>query len=106
MNDVHDEINGKVYSGYDCYSAPNCLSSHLHYKTQKIKIYKTIILPDVLCGHEMWHLTFIEEHKFQVFGNKVIRRLFRPKKYEVSEQFMILYNEELSVYTRNLVLLG
>jgi hypothetical protein len=33
----------------------------------KIRIYKTIILPVVLYGCEIWSLTLREEHRLRVF---------------------------------------
>jgi hypothetical protein len=45
-------------------------------KVLKIKIYKTIILPLVLYGCEIWSLTLREEHRLRVFENRVLRRVF------------------------------
>jgi hypothetical protein len=47
-----------------------------------IKIYKIVILPVVLYGCETWSLTLREEHKLRVSENKVLRRIFGPKKEE------------------------
>jgi hypothetical protein len=49
----------------------------------KIRIYKTIILPVVLYGCETWSLTLKEEHRLRVFENRVLRRIFGPKRDEV-----------------------
>ena len=46
----------------------------------KIKIYRTIILPVVLYGYETWSLTLREEHRLGVFENRVLRRIFGPKR--------------------------
>jgi hypothetical protein len=46
----------------------------------KIKIYKTIILPVVLYGCETWSLTLRDEHRLRVFENRVLRRIFGPKR--------------------------
>jgi hypothetical protein len=46
----------------------------------KIKIYKTIILPMVLYGYETLSLTVREEHRLRVFENRVLRRIFGPKR--------------------------
>jgi hypothetical protein len=46
----------------------------------KFRIYKTIILPVVLSGCETWSLTVREEHKLRVFENRVLRRIFGPKR--------------------------
>jgi hypothetical protein len=50
----------------------------------KIKIYKTIILPVVLYGCETWSLTIREEHRLRMFENRVLRRIFGPKRDEVT----------------------
>jgi hypothetical protein len=50
----------------------------------KIKIYKTIILPVVLYGCETLSLTLGEEHGLRVFENRVLRRIFGPKREEVT----------------------
>jgi hypothetical protein len=46
----------------------------------KIKIYKTIILLVVLYGCETLFLTLREEHRLRVFENRVLRRIFGPKR--------------------------
>jgi hypothetical protein len=56
------------------------LSSFLLSKNIKIRIYKTTVLHVVLCGCDAWSLTSEEEHKFTVFGNRVLRRIFGPKR--------------------------
>jgi hypothetical protein len=62
----------------------------------KIKIYRTIILPVVLYGCETWSLTLREEHRLRVFENRVLRRIFEPKRDEVTGEWKILHNEELN----------
>jgi hypothetical protein len=59
------------------------------------RIYKTIILPMVLYGCETWSLTLREEHRLRVFENRVLRRIFGPKRDEVTEGWRKLHNEEL-----------
>jgi hypothetical protein len=56
------------------------LSSGLLSKNIKIRIYKSIILPVVLRGCETWSLTIREEHKLRVFENRVLRKIFGPKR--------------------------
>jgi hypothetical protein len=64
----------------------------------KIKIYDTIILPVVLYGCETLSLILREEHR--VFENRVLRRIFGPKREEVAGGWRSLYNEELhNLYT-------
>ena len=65
------------------YSVQNLLSSSLLSKKLKIKIYRTIILPFVL-GCETWSLTLREELRLRVFENRVLRRVFGPKRDEVT----------------------
>ena len=48
------------------------------------KIYRTIILPGVLYGCEAWSLTAREERKLRVFENMVLRRIFGPRRDEVT----------------------
>jgi hypothetical protein len=50
----------------------------------KVKIYRTIILPVVLYGCETWSLTLREEHRLRMFENRVLRRIFGPKRDEVT----------------------
>jgi hypothetical protein len=61
----------------------------------KVKIYKTTILPVVLYGCETWYLTSREEHIMRVFENCVLRRIFGPKRDEVTGEWRNLQNEEL-----------
>jgi hypothetical protein len=49
----------------------------------------------VLCGCETWSLTVREEHKLRVFENKVLRRIFGPKRDGVTGGWRKLHNEEL-----------
>jgi hypothetical protein len=41
-------------------------------------------MPVVLYGCETWSLTLREECRLRVFENKVLRRIFGPKRVEVS----------------------
>ena len=70
----------------------NLLYSRLLSKNLKIKIYITIILP----GCETWSLTLREERKLRVFENMVLRRIFGPRKDEVTGEWRRLHNEELN----------
>jgi len=62
----------------------NLLSSRLLSKNLKIKIYRTIILPIVLYGCETWSLTLTEDRMLTVFENMVLRRIFGPRRDEVT----------------------
>jgi len=67
----------------------------LLFKNLKIKIYRTIILPVVLYGCETWSLTLREERRLRVFENRVLRRVFGPKRDELTGEWRKLHNEEL-----------
>jgi hypothetical protein len=60
------------------------LSSRLLSRNVKVKIYNTIVLSVVLYGCETWSLTLREEHRLRVFENRVLRKIFRPKRDEVT----------------------
>jgi hypothetical protein len=72
----------------------NLLSSSLLSRSVKIKIYKTIILPVVLYGCETWSLTLREECRLRIFENKVLRRIYGPKRDEVTGEWRRLHNKE------------
>jgi hypothetical protein len=72
------------------------LSSSLLSKNTKIKTYRTVILPVVLYGCEVWSLTLREEHRLRVFENRVLRGIFGPKREGVTGEWRRLHNEELN----------
>jgi len=72
------------------------VSSSLLSKNIKINIYTTIILPVVLYGCEIWLLTLREKRELSVFENRVLRRIFGPKRNEVTGEWRKLHNEELN----------
>jgi len=74
----------------------NLLSSTLLSKNFKIKVYATIILPIVLYECETWLLTLREERRPRVFENRVLRRIFVPRRDEVTGEWRKLHNEELN----------
>ena len=74
----------------------NILSSSLLSINVKIKIYRTVILHVVLYGCETWSLTLREKRRLRVFENRVLRRIFGPKRDEVTMEWRKLHNEELN----------
>jgi hypothetical protein len=52
-----------------------------------------IILPVVLYGCETWSLTLRKEHRLRVFENRVLRRIFGPKRDEVTGEWRKLHNK-------------
>jgi hypothetical protein len=74
----------------------NLLSSSLLTTNIKIKIYKTITLPVVLCGCETWSVKLREKHRLRVLENWVLRGISRPKRDEVIGEGRNLHNVELN----------
>jgi hypothetical protein len=71
---------------------------------EKIKIHRTIILPFVLYGCETWLHTLREECRLRVFENKVLRRMFGPKRDELTGEWRKLHNVELNdLYSSSIV---
>jgi len=94
---IPEEIKSRLRLGNACYhSVQNLLPSRLISKNLKIKIYRTIILTVVLYGCETWSLTLREERKLRVFENKVLRRIFGPRRDEVTGEWRRLHNEQLN----------
>ena len=84
-------------SGNACYySVQNLLSSRLLSKNVKIKIYRTIILPVILYGCEIWLLALREECRLRVFESRVLRRIFVPRRGGITGEWRKLHNEELN----------
>jgi hypothetical protein len=93
---IQEEIKKRLNSGKACYhSVQNLLSSCLLSKNLKIGIYKTVILPVVLYGREILSRTLKQEHRLRVFENRVLRKMFEPKRDEVTGEWRKLQNEEL-----------
>jgi hypothetical protein len=49
-----------------------------------------------LYGGEAWSLTLREERRLKMFENRVLRRVFGPKRDEVTGEWRKLRNEELN----------
>ena len=63
--------------------------------TTTTKMYRTITLPVVLCGCETWLLTLREECRLRFFEHRVLRRIFGPKRVEVTGEWRRLRKKEL-----------
>jgi hypothetical protein len=59
-------------------------------------ICRTIILPVVLYGCETWSLALRDELRLRVFENRLLRRIFGPKRDGVTGEWRRLHNEELN----------
>jgi hypothetical protein len=92
QNAIHKEIKSRLKSGNTYHSVQNLLSYSLLSKTVKIRIYRTIILPVVLYGCETWSHTLREECRLRDFENRVLRRIFGPKRDEVTGEWRRLHD--------------
>jgi len=72
------------------------LSSSLLSKNINLKIHRNIILPVVLYGCETWSLTLREKRRLRLFENRMLRRIFGPKRDEVTGEWRKLHNDELN----------
>jgi hypothetical protein len=97
QNSIQEEIKSRLKLGNACYhSVQKILSSRLLSRNLKITIYRNIILPVVSYGCKTWSLTLREEHRLRVFENRVLWRVFGPKRDEVTGEWKKLHNEELN----------
>jgi hypothetical protein len=98
QNYMQEEIKSRLNSGNAYYhSVQSLLSSCLLSRNVRVKIYKTIILPFVLYGCETWSITLREERRLRVFENRVLRRIFGPKRDEVKGEWRKLHSEGLHI---------
>jgi hypothetical protein len=101
QNFICEEIKSRLNLSNVCYhSVQNVLSSRLLSINLKIKIYKIMILPVVLCGCEIWSRIWREEHRLK---DMVLRRIFGPKRDEIKRGWRKLPNEKLHyLYSRQI----
>jgi hypothetical protein len=96
QNLIQAGIKRRLNLGNACYqSVQNLSSSRLLSRNIKIRIYEAIIFPVVLYRCEILPLTLREEHRVRVFENRVLRRIFEPKRDEVTGGWRKLHTEEL-----------
>jgi hypothetical protein len=104
LNFIDEEIKSRLKSGNACYhSVQNLLSSSLLTKYITIKIYRTITLRVVYYGCETWSLTLREAHRLKLFENRVLKKIFGPKRDDVTGQHTRLHNEEPSFCTHQML---
>ena len=82
----------RVHIQVHLFSSVILLSTNL-----KIKIYNTIILPVVIYGWETWLLTLREESRLRVFENRILRRIFGPKRRMRSGDGSTMRNFNVSI---------
>jgi hypothetical protein len=92
---ISEEIKRRLNSGNVYYhSVQKLLSSHLLSKNVKIRIHRT----NFICGCVYmwtWSLTLRQEQRLRVFENRVLRRIFVPKRDEVMGERGKVHNKEL-----------
>jgi hypothetical protein len=71
----------------------NLSPSPLLPKVIKMRISKTNFSHGYWC--KTWSVTLRQEHRLKVFGNRVLRRIFGPKRDGVTGRWGKLHNEEL-----------
>jgi len=74
----------------------NPLSSSLLSKILKTKIFRIIIMPIVLYEFKTWSLALREERRLRVLENRVLRRIFEPKRDQITGKWRRLHYEELN----------
>jgi hypothetical protein len=68
----------------------------------KLKIYRIIILPVVLCGCETWSLTMTEKPRPRLSENRMQRKVFEVKREEVTGDRRKLQNKDVKLHEREL----
>jgi hypothetical protein len=61
-----------------------------------IKVCRAVILPVIVYRCDNWSLTLREERRLRVFENRMLRRMFGPKRDEVTGEWGTLHNEKLN----------
>jgi hypothetical protein len=78
---IKEEIKRRLNSSNVCYhSNQNLLPSHLLSKNIKIRMYKIVTLPMAVSACETWSVTLMVEQRLRVFENRVLERIFGPKR--------------------------
>jgi len=96
-----------MHSANACYhSLQNLLSSSLLSTNLNIEIFKNIILPVVLCGRETWSLILREECRLTVFENRVLGRIFGPKRDKIKGSGENYIMSSLMICTPHPILFG
>jgi hypothetical protein len=86
QNSLQEEIKSRLKSGNACYySVQNLFSSSS--LSKNVKIYRNIILLVVFYGIKTWSLALREERRLRVFENRVLKRIFGPKRDKVTGEW-------------------
>jgi hypothetical protein len=107
QNSIEEEIKSRLKSENASYhSVQNLLSSSWLSKNIKIKIHRSIILPAVLYGCETWSLTWREERRVRLSENRALRKIFVPKRDEVTGGGENYIMRSLMIFTTHSLLFG
>jgi hypothetical protein len=92
QNCIRENVGSILNSEYACwYSFQNlCLTTG--YSKTNIKVHRTIIL--LFCGCDTWSRTVREKYRFSVIENRMLLRIFRPRR-QVTDGQTIVQNGEL-----------
>ena len=96
---IEEEIKCRLKAGNSCcYSVQTLLPFRILFKNLEIRKYKIIILPVVLSGCETRFCTLREECRLRVFENRILRRVFGPKRDENGHCRRFHNEEPISLY--------
>ena len=85
QNSIAEEIKSRLNSGNACYhSVQNLFLLCCYLKNLNFKIYRTVTLPVVLYGCDTWSLALRDERNARVFENRLLRKIFGPRRDEVT----------------------
>jgi len=105
QNSINEEIKSRMKpDNACCHSVQNVLSSSLLFKYMNIKKYKTTNLSVVLHECETWSFKLREEFKLKVSEKRALKRIFRPKRYEVIGSREDCMRRNLVICTPQLIL--
>jgi hypothetical protein len=81
-------FHGRSKSGIACYcTVQYLLSLHFLLRNIKIKINRTIILPNILFEFETVSLTLKKEHRLLVFKKRVLQMILGAKREKVTRDW-------------------
>ena len=97
QNSIPEEIKSRLRSWNVCYhSVQNLFVFQVAIQKFKVQDIWNHNFASCLYGCKNWSLKLWEERKLRVFENKVLRRIFRLRRDEVTGEWMRLHNEEIN----------
>jgi hypothetical protein len=90
---IQEEIKSRLR---ECLLSFGAESSVYQFAFQKFKDYTELLLCLLFCGCETWLLILREERRLRVLENRVLRRIFGPRRDEATGEWRRLHNEELN----------